>query len=110
MHGRLRAAPAGMRDAAPAGLQANLTMPATRTEVRRAPTIPTTMRAAAIDRSRAPDAAEMLRRLAPKGLGAVLALAGGEALEHCLALVRDGGRAAYPNGVEPPSGPLAPSD
>lgn len=48
-----------------------------------------------------PQAAEQLRALAPQGLDAVLALAGGETLEQCLDLVRDGGRAAYPNGVEP---------
>lgn len=42
-----------------------------------------------------------LSELAPEGLDAVLALAGGEALERCLALVRPGGRVAYPNGVEP---------
>jgi NADPH:quinone reductase len=48
-----------------------------------------------------PQAAEQLRALAPQGLDAVLALAGGETLEQCLDLVRDGGRVAYPNGVEP---------
>lgn len=41
------------------------------------------------------------RRLAPGGVGAVLALAGGDALERCLDAVRSGGRCAYPNGVEP---------
>jgi two-component system, NarL family, invasion response regulator UvrY len=35
------------------------------------------------------------------GIDAVLALAGGEALERCLDTVRHGGRCAYPNGVEP---------
>jgi NADPH:quinone reductase len=44
---------------------------------------------------------EQLRALAPQGLDAVLALAGGENLEHCLELARPGGRVAYPNGVEP---------
>jgi NADPH:quinone reductase len=39
--------------------------------------------------------------LAPDGIDAVLALAGGEALERCLDAVRSGGRLAYPNGVEP---------
>lgn len=48
---------------------------------------------------RAPD---RLRELAPEGLDAVLALAGGEELERCLDQVRAGGRVAYPNGVEPP--------
>jgi NADPH:quinone reductase len=54
---------------------------------------------AAID-ARQKDAAERLRSLAPDGLDAVLALAGGEALERCLTLVHAGGRVAYPNGVE----------
>jgi NADPH:quinone reductase-like Zn-dependent oxidoreductase len=54
----------------------------------------------AID-SRSKDFAEQLRALAPEGIDAVLALAGGEALERCVALVRAGGRVAYPNGVEP---------
>ena len=44
---------------------------------------------------------EELRSLAPEGLDAALALAGGDALEQCLELVRGGGRIAYPNGVEP---------
>lgn len=48
-----------------------------------------------------PEAVEQLRVLAPKGLDAVLALAGGKTLEQCLDLVRIGGRVAYPNGVEP---------
>jgi NADPH:quinone reductase-like Zn-dependent oxidoreductase len=51
--------------------------------------------------ARAEGAEDMLRRIAPKGLDAVLALAGGHALERCLTLLRDGGRVAYPNGVEP---------
>jgi NADPH2:quinone reductase len=46
-------------------------------------------------------AEEDLRRLAPAGLDAVLALAGGEELERCLNLVRPGGRVAYPNGIDP---------
>ena len=41
------------------------------------------------------------RRFAPDGIDAVLALAGGQALEQCLDSVRSGGRLAYPNGVEP---------
>ena len=45
--------------------------------------------------------AERLGALAPVGLDAILALAGGEALERCLDMVRAGGRVAYPNGVEP---------
>jgi NADPH:quinone reductase-like Zn-dependent oxidoreductase len=47
------------------------------------------------------DAAQRLRALAPDGIDAVLALAGGDGLERCLDLVRAGGRLAYPNGVEP---------
>jgi NADPH:quinone reductase-like Zn-dependent oxidoreductase len=46
-------------------------------------------------------AVDQLRSLAPRGLDAVLALAGGEGLERCLNVVRPGGRVAYPNGVEP---------
>jgi NADPH:quinone reductase-like Zn-dependent oxidoreductase len=34
-------------------------------------------------------------------LTAVLALAGGEKLERCIDQLVDGGRVAYPNGVEP---------
>lgn len=41
------------------------------------------------------------RRFAPDGVDAVLAFAGGDALERCLDAVRRGGRLAYPNGVEP---------
>ncbi len=51
--------------------------------------------------ARGRDAAQQLRALAPGGLDAVLALAGGDACEQCLDLVRAGGRIAYPNGVEP---------
>jgi NADPH:quinone reductase-like Zn-dependent oxidoreductase len=47
------------------------------------------------------DVVEQLRAFAPDGLDAALALAGGETLERLLALVRPGGRIAYPNGVEP---------
>lgn len=41
------------------------------------------------------------RSFAPKGVDAVLALAGGEALERCLDALRRGGRLAFPNGVSP---------
>jgi NADPH:quinone reductase len=51
--------------------------------------------------ARKEDAVEQLRGLAPEGIHAVLALAGGDALERCLELVRAGGSIAYPNGVEP---------
>jgi NADPH2:quinone reductase len=44
---------------------------------------------------------DRLPKLAPDGFDAVLALAGGDALERCLDHVRRGGRVAYPNGVEP---------
>jgi NADPH2:quinone reductase len=46
-------------------------------------------------------AVEELKALVPHGIDAVLALAGGDALEKCLDLVREDGRVAYPNGVEP---------
>jgi NADPH:quinone reductase len=55
---------------------------------------------AAIDSSSG-DAAEQVGALSRGGLDAILALAGGEMLEECIELVRDGGRVAYPNGVEP---------
>ena len=51
--------------------------------------------------ARSAGAIAQLRKLAPDGLDAALALAGGAALEQCLSLVRPGGRVAYPNGVEP---------
>jgi NADPH:quinone reductase-like Zn-dependent oxidoreductase len=41
------------------------------------------------------------RKFAPKGVDAVLALAGGDALEKCIDGMRPGGKVAYPNGVEP---------
>jgi NADPH2:quinone reductase len=44
---------------------------------------------------------EQLRALAPDGIHAALALAGGRTLEPLLDLMRRGGRVAYPNGVEP---------
>lgn len=47
------------------------------------------------------DPVSQLQALAPRGLDAVLACAGGDVLERCLALVPRGGRVAYPNGVEP---------
>jgi NADPH:quinone reductase-like Zn-dependent oxidoreductase len=50
---------------------------------------------------RARDAADRLRALAPEGLTALLALAGGRTLERCIDQVVPGGRIAYPNGVEP---------
>ncbi|MDB5365305.1 MAG: hypothetical protein JWM77_1232 [Rhodospirillales bacterium] len=47
------------------------------------------------------DIAAVARRFARTGVDAVLAFAGGDALERCLDAVREGGRLAYPNGVEP---------
>jgi NADPH:quinone reductase-like Zn-dependent oxidoreductase len=58
---------------------------------------------AAVD-GRREDVAAAVRRFAPDGVDAVLALAGGEALERCLDALRGGGRPAYPNGVEPEPG------
>ena len=56
--------------------------------------------AEAVIDARDPKAPEQIRSLAPDGIDAVLALAGGKELERCLDFVRDGGRIAYPNGVE----------
>ncbi len=53
-----------------------------------------------IDARRDEDLAR-LPAIAPGGIDAVLALAGGAALDRCLEHVRKGGRAAYPHGVEP---------
>jgi len=47
------------------------------------------------------DIAAAARRLAPEGVDAVVAFAGGKALTRCLDAIRRGGRLAYPNGVEP---------
>jgi NADPH:quinone reductase-like Zn-dependent oxidoreductase len=55
----------------------------------------------AIVDARSRDVADRLRRLAPDGIDAVLALAGGDELERCLDFLRDGGRIAYPNGIDP---------
>lgn len=51
--------------------------------------------------ARMPNLAERLRAFAPEGLNAILALAGGEALEQCAKHLLEGGRLAYPNGVTP---------
>jgi NADPH:quinone reductase-like Zn-dependent oxidoreductase len=51
--------------------------------------------------ARSDDLAERLRKAAPSGLDAVLALGGGEELERCLDFVRAGGRVVHPNGIEP---------
>jgi NADPH:quinone reductase-like Zn-dependent oxidoreductase len=47
------------------------------------------------------DLKERLDALAPDGLDAILALAGGDGLTQCLDHLKRGGRVAYPNGVEP---------
>jgi NADPH2:quinone reductase len=41
------------------------------------------------------------KRFAPDGIDAVLAFVGGKELTRCLDALRDGGRVAYPNGIEP---------
>jgi NADPH:quinone reductase len=61
---------------------------------------------AAVD-ARREDFVEQLQALAPDGIDAVLALAGTDAMERCLELVRPRGRVAYPNGVEPEPPPRA---
>lgn len=57
--------------------------------------------ASAVVDARKPAVVDRLLELAPDGIDAALALAGGRELERCLALVRQGGRVAYPNGIEP---------
>jgi NADPH2:quinone reductase len=54
----------------------------------------------AID-GKADDIEEVARRFAPEGVDAVLAFVGGKELTRCLDTVKDGGRLAYPNGIEP---------
>ena len=56
---------------------------------------------------RSGDISAAVRAFAPDGVDAVLALAGGDALEKCLAALKAGGRVAYPNGVEPVPKPRA---
>jgi NADPH2:quinone reductase len=50
---------------------------------------------------RSDDFADVLHNLAPDGIDAVLAFVGGDRLERCIAVLRRGGRVAYPNGIEP---------
>ena len=60
---------------------------------------------AAVDGKRE-DVPRAVRAFAPDGLDAALVLVHAEGLEPALAMVRKGGRIAYPNGVEPePRGP-----
>jgi NADPH:quinone reductase-like Zn-dependent oxidoreductase len=59
---------------------------------------------AAVDGRRG-DVRGAARAFAPQGIDAALITAGGEVAEVTLAALREGGRAAYPDGVEPaPSG------
>ncbi len=57
--------------------------------------------AEAVVDGRSGDIAAAARAFAPQGVDAVLALAGGTALDQSIAALRDGGRVAYPSGVEP---------
>jgi NADPH2:quinone reductase len=57
--------------------------------------------ASAVVDARDPMVTDALWKVAPDGIDAVLALAGGNDLERCLAVVPRGGRVAYPNGIEP---------
>jgi NADPH2:quinone reductase len=68
---------------------------------RRAQSVLRRLGAAAVVDARDPQVLETLSRLAPDGIDAVLALAGGKELDRCLALVPRGGRVAYPNGIDP---------
>jgi NADPH:quinone reductase-like Zn-dependent oxidoreductase len=47
------------------------------------------------------DVAAAAQRFAPEGIDAVIALIGGDALQRLMTAVRDNGRVAHPNGVEP---------
>jgi NADPH:quinone reductase len=55
---------------------------------------------AAVD-GRHADITAAAHEFAPGGVDAVLALAGGDALEKCINALRPGGLVAYPSGVEP---------
>jgi NADPH:quinone reductase-like Zn-dependent oxidoreductase len=48
------------------------------------------------------DIAAAAHEFAPGGIDAVLALAGGDALERCIGTLRKDGQVAYPSGVRPP--------
>lgn len=56
--------------------------------------------AAAVD-GKKDDVAAAARAFAPGGLDAALVTAGGDAADRALTAVKDGGRVAHPNGVEP---------
>jgi len=47
------------------------------------------------------------RRFAPDGVDAALVMVGGEAIDKALGALREGGRVAYPNGVDPAPKPRA---
>jgi NADPH:quinone reductase-like Zn-dependent oxidoreductase len=55
---------------------------------------------AAVD-GRTGDLADALQQFAPEGVDAVLALVGGSTLDRVVETVKQGGRVAYPNGVDP---------
>jgi NADPH:quinone reductase-like Zn-dependent oxidoreductase len=61
---------------------------------------------AAVDGKR-DDIAEAIRSFAPDGIDAALVAANGKGLDEALGFIKQGGRVAHPNGVEPP--PKAPA-
>jgi NADPH2:quinone reductase len=70
---------------------------------RQAATLVRRLGAAAVVDARRDDAVERLWKLAPNGIDAALAFAGGETLERCLDLLRADAPVAFPNGIEPES-------
>jgi NADPH:quinone reductase-like Zn-dependent oxidoreductase len=68
---------------------------------RRATALVRRLGADAVIDARSRNMSDRLRELVPDGIDAVLALAGGDELERCLDFLRDGGRIAHPNGIEP---------
>jgi NADPH:quinone reductase len=68
---------------------------------RRATALVRRLGADAVIDARSPRMADRLRALTPEGIDAVLALAGGDELERGLDVLRDGGRIAHPNGIDP---------
>ena len=55
----------------------------------------------AVVNGRKDDVAAVARAFAPGGLDAALMAAGGASADQALTAMRDGGRVAYPNGVQP---------
>jgi NADPH2:quinone reductase len=51
------------------------------------------------------DVAAAAARFAPNGIDAALITASGEGIDDAIAAIREGGRVAYPNGVEPAPSP-----